>query len=195
MTAQPVETHVFPTLQGRCIEKDNHVAAFSIVGGEVARALFSVAAGVITASGVGAACALTAGTGCTAALAVGGTIAGALATGAVTLTASAIPVPAGAFAVMTPNNTNYVDVWGTIENPTAKNVGGPVAIAWNEKCAHHKGCHNGRETWHVRCEEKGSHWSMACPNMAEGNFKGKKMLVSPKRLPDKAWSEVIVGGC
>lgn len=65
-------------------------------------------------------------------------------------------------------------------------------LAWNDSRAHDKGCWNGVQTWHVRCETPNGAWSTACPDMADRSFKNKQMVAPPKRLPDRAWTEVKV---
>ena len=66
----------------------------------------------------------------------------------------------------------------------------PSAFSWYERGAHDKGCWNNVQTYHVRCEDPNGQWSTACTDMPRGNFKGKPMLNNPKRLSDRAWTEV-----
>jgi hypothetical protein len=58
--------------------------------------------------------------------------------------------------------------------------------------AHNKGCRNGRQTYHVRCELPDGSYSTLCENLPRGSFNNLPMLDVPTRLSDRAWTEVAV---
>lgn len=69
-------------------------------------------------------------------------------------------------------------------------------VSWNEQGAHRKECVGGVQTYHVRCERSNGQWDTACLSMQPGGiFKGKPVVGNPRRLPDKAWTEVKIRGC
>lgn len=62
---------------------------------------------------------------------------------------------------------------------------------WADARAHDKGCMGYQHVFHVRCEKPDGSASTECPDMPTRAFLGFSMSQAPKRLPDRAWTEVV----
>jgi hypothetical protein len=71
-------------------------------------------------------------------------------------------------------------------------------VGWADARAHDKGCRGpAQHVWHVRCEGPDGNWSHDCADMEAGLFRGVPMFMAPKRLDDRAWTEIVAldGSC
>jgi hypothetical protein len=62
---------------------------------------------------------------------------------------------------------------------------------WADARAHDKGCYGYKHVFHVRCEKPDGSSSTECTDMPTRKFLGREMVDAPKRLPDRAWTEVV----
>jgi hypothetical protein len=120
-------------------------------------------------------------------------------------------IPTGSAEAQAPaseEKTGYINKFGPGEKgiPTgsaeARAVATPqtggAGVGWADARAHDKGCRGPTQhVWHVRCEHPDGNWSHDCPDMEAGLFRGTPMFMAPKRLEDRAWTEVVAidGSC
>lgn len=126
------QTDEWPTGQGRCTRGEaaqrDLAAVLSVKDGKAASEFIKIGSSFFTAVytagmsvGIGAACAATAGGACALIpLAVAGGAAG------ISTIVATIPDAKEVFYIEVPSNTHYLDVWGTVWQPTV-GPGGPIA--------------------------------------------------------------------
>jgi hypothetical protein len=78
-------------------------------------------------------------------------------------------------------------VWKRFEVPDDK-----CKVDWADARAHDKWCSGTSRIYHIQCERPDGTWSTECTDMPTRLFRGKAMATAPRRLPDRAWTEVAI---